>query len=148
MKYYSELTKKYYDNDAECLKAEAEFTATKEAEEAKKKELANQISKEKKELSDAIDVASEALAEAYHDYEEAKKIVAELKEEFNKKAKDILDPAEECVRDAQKAKTDAIMAFTKRFGTYSMLYTGDKAYNEFKLASSWFDNFLNDVFKF
>ena len=45
MKYYSEMLKKTYDTEAECLKAEAEETAKKTKKEERKKETDEAVRK-------------------------------------------------------------------------------------------------------
>ena len=144
MKFYSELLNKVFDSADACEIAEKKYTEEKEAEEAKKKELANSVSKEKKELSIAIEAAESNLNKAYDDYEVAKEEVRKILEESNQKALDILNPAKEAIKKAQEEKYQAISVFNKRFGLYTTQYTGDRAYKELKRATSW----INDLFKF
>lgn len=63
MKYYSEILKKAFDTEADCLKAEKEYdakiAAKKEAEEKKAKERKDRA----KEVEDALKRAQEAKEE-------------------------------------------------------------------------------------
>lgn len=60
MKYYSDATKKLYDDEKTALEAEEKFLANQRAEEAKKKELSEIRAKRAKEIEDAYKVVLEA----------------------------------------------------------------------------------------
>lgn len=60
MKYYSDVTKKLYDDEKTALKAEEKFLANQRAEEAKKKELSETRAKRAKEIEDAYKAVLEA----------------------------------------------------------------------------------------
>lgn len=128
MKYYSEETKKFYDTEKELIKAEEEKKAT-----------ALSVSKQKKELSDAITLADETLEKAIADYNK-------IKEEAYQKYLETLKPAKEAVDKAQKDKYEALSAFNDKFGTYMVSYTGDKALKEFERTSQLFNNIFNRFF--
>lgn len=74
MKFYSELTKKFYNTTQECEKAEVEFKKSLDEEEAKKK--AEQ--KERKEMAQEV-------SSAYDDYRKALQKYEELRNSFVKK---------------------------------------------------------------
>lgn len=73
--YYSEKTRKQYETEKECLKAEAEYDAAHAAEEAAKqarKKDAEKVEAAFKEYSDCVKKAKAAIAEAEKKYEDAK----------------------------------------------------------------------------
>ena len=142
MKIYSELLNRLFDTAEECNEAEIQYQKEKEEEEARKKETALNISKEKKELANAVELAESALTKAYDDYEIAKEEVRKILEESNQKALDILTPAKENIKKAQEERYKAISAFNNKFGIYTTTYSGDRAWKEFKRATSW----INDIF--
>lgn len=121
MKYFSEKLNKTYDT-VEALE-EAEKTA---------EEKALSVSAEKKALSKNIESAEEALDKAYQDYDIAKEEAQKVINEAYDKAKEILTPAKEAVQEAQKAKYNAISEFSDKYGCYTTVLTGSKAYDEFK----------------
>lgn len=60
MKYYSELLKKTYDSEKDCLKAEKEYNEKLEAEEKRKKELTENRKARAKEVEEAYKAVCEA----------------------------------------------------------------------------------------
>lgn len=86
MRYYSDITNKFYDKEEELNKAEE--TALSE----KKK-----ISSDKKILSKEIEEAEKALDVAYSNYENAKIEAQKILKEAEQKAKDILDIARDLI---------------------------------------------------
>lgn len=131
MKYYSEKLNKNYDT----------VEALEEAEKAAE-EKALSVSAEKKALSKNIDAAEKALDKAYRDYDTAKEEAQKIINEAYDKAKEILTPAKEAVQEAQKARYNAISEFSDKYGCYTTVLTGSKAYDEFKRAVDTFD-YLN-----
>lgn len=71
MKYYSEILRKAFDTEKECLKAEKEHTEKLEQAEKQKKELAEKRKARAKEVEDA-----------YKAVQEAQKTYSELKKRF------------------------------------------------------------------
>lgn len=71
MKYYSEITKKFYEFESACLDAEAEAMKAREAAEAEKR----QKTEERKRRADEVEAARQ-------DYLEARKIYNELLTKF------------------------------------------------------------------
>lgn len=142
MKFYSDLISKFFDTEEECVKAEKEFTEKQEAKEAERKAKASLVSKEKKELSDAVEAAEAKLSKAYENYDLVKEEVKKILEESNKKALELLNPAKEAIREAQKERYTAISEFNKKYGIYTAQYTGDRAFKEFKQATNWIEDFF------
>lgn len=64
MKYYSDVTKKFYDNANDCLTAERELIAKQEKEEYEKKRQAA----ERKAAADKVEAARKAMNEAQSNY--------------------------------------------------------------------------------
>jgi len=68
MKYYSETLNKVFENEKDCLNAEKEYKAKVEAEEKRKKELADSRKTRAKEVEDAY----KAVIDAQKRYNELK----------------------------------------------------------------------------
>ena len=68
MKYYSEISKKFYDSEKDCLNEETKIIAERAAKEEKKKRLAEEKEARKKELDDALDNFTELLKKYSEDY--------------------------------------------------------------------------------
>lgn len=63
-KFYSEVTKKYYDSEADCKKAENEVSLKK----SERKARADEVEKAMKEAKDANKKAQKLLADFCKDY--------------------------------------------------------------------------------
>lgn len=135
--YYSELLKKSFDSEDECLAAEAEYENVL----AEKKEKENSLSKMKKESANEIKEADDrlklALAELKKTRIEANKIVVDAR----KKAEEIIKEAEQKALDAYNDKYKAVSNFNEKFGTYTKTYTGKEAIDEL-------NNAINSMFSF
>ena len=68
MKFYSEVLEKFFDSEAECKKAEEEQLKLEKEQKEKEKIEAAAISKEKKNLANAIEEADLNLSKAYQNY--------------------------------------------------------------------------------
>ena len=140
MKFYSEKLSKLYETEAELKTAEEKYEKQlqekKEAEEKRKNEIVN----EKKALAKAVDEADACVDAARENYKKVKAEPVKIIEEAYEKAEKLLEPAENAVQEAQKTKYNAVVEFNKKYGPYTESYTGDKAYNEFKKTSEWFDD--------
>ena len=68
MKYYSEVTKKFYDTEKDCIKEETKILAERAAEEEKKRKLAEEKEARRKEIEDVLDELTELLKEYSEDY--------------------------------------------------------------------------------
>ena len=131
MKYYSEKLSKLYDTPQALKEAEEKFEASQKKKEATKKDL-----------SQNIEIAENALDAAYKNYEDVKKAAAKLMEESNKQILGMLEDAKKKIKEAEKARTDAIAVFNQNFGTYKANYTGDRAKREYDRVA----NIVNDIF--
>ena len=160
--FYSEELNKYFDSKEECERAEFQYKQDKldkeaklaAAEEKKREELAL-ASKEKKELSKAVEEATQKVTEAYNAYDLAREDCEKLREEYESKItklkadykeeyEAILSPVKEAIKKAEKEKYEAIAAYNKKYGTYSVIYSGEKAFDEFKRFSTLADRLFKD----
>lgn len=66
MKYYSETLNKVFENEKDCLDAEKEYKAKVEAEEKRKKELADSRKIRAKEVEDAYKAIIDAQKHYYN----------------------------------------------------------------------------------
>ena len=103
MKYYSEDLKKFYDSEADLLKAEDEAKKQKDIAENSRKEMARKI-----------DEANDRIDRAYQSYDAAKKQVNDIINEAKKQVKNILDPAKKEISDAENARMEAIKEFNEK----------------------------------
>lgn len=156
--FMSELLGKTFNSEAECLKAEREYTEKVHKAEEAKKLASKEVSAQKKLLADKIAKADEELTKALEGYEiskeDAEDIYKEAREEIDAiiaEAKDdadeILSDARNKVRDAQRAKFNAVQEFNKKFGAYEVKYTGEKAANEFNRINKYISNLMDSVFR-
>jgi hypothetical protein len=131
MKYYSETLNKLFDNEADLKAAEKVF-------------LDKNLQKEntKKELSAKIEEAEAALDAAHKNYEVVREEATKLMDESNKQIISMMNNAKTKITEAEKARTDAIVAFNQRFGTYRANYTGERA----KRESDRINKIVNDIF--
>lgn len=139
MKYFSEVLNKSFDTEKECLEAEKKEQTNKQIIEAQK-------SKHKKELAVAIEDADKQLNEANRLYDVAKQKAVDILEKSNKEVKEILETAEKEVKKANEEKLNAILAFNKEFGAYSVTYTGEKAATEYNNIVKSFQSDLRRFF--
>lgn len=140
---YKELEGKLFDTSEECQIAENKVDEQRKALAKKERDM----SKLRKSLAAGVDKAEENLKDAYQKYEEAKKEVQKILEESEKKMNDILQPAKQAVRDAEAARTEAIVNYNKQCGPYQKIYTGDKAKEEYKRMSQHFDSIFTDFWR-
>lgn len=142
MKYYSEKLAKMFSTEEELTKAEKEFEELKTKKEKQKTELALS----KKKMAESIEKANSEIDDARENYakvyEEAEKIINKARKE----AEDLLNPARERIREAQYKKYNAVKEFNNKYGPYTVSYTGEKAYNEFKRSSDWMNYMINEFF--
>ena len=146
MKFYSEILEKFYDDPETLESAEAVYQQKIADEEAKAKARSEEISHRKKELANAIEDADNELDAAYAAYEEAKKTCDEMYAETKRLAAEIMEPATQIVKNAQKKRVEAISAFNKEFGAFRTTYTGDNAQKEFERALSGYDSLFKYLF--
>ena len=145
MKYVSEfkeLNGKVFDTIDDCNAAETKIIESRNAIAEKEKEK----SRLRKELAGEVETAEQELKKAYEDYDAARDVAAKILEESNQRILDLLKPAKEAIRDAEKKRVEAICRFNKECGPYQKTYTGDKAITEFNRISKQMDNLFGDMF--
>ena len=131
MKYYSETLKRLFDTPEELAEHENAYARDKAKDELSKKVL-----------SQKIEAADKLVDSAYKEYEDAKSRAAEILEKSNQQVADILNEARAKISKAEKERTNAIVAFNQKYGTYRVNYTGERAKNE----SERINRMINDVF--
>ena len=131
MKYYSETLQKLYDSEKDLKRAEKAF---------EDKNLQKENSK--KELSQRIEAAEKALDAAHKNYEEVREEAAKMMDDSNKQIIKMMTDAKSQITAAEKARTDAIVAFNQQFGTYRANYTGERAQRE----ADRINKIVNDLF--
>lgn len=146
---YKELEGRVFNTVGECAEAEGliEVQRAELAEKKKKNE-----SSLRKHYSSEIDKADKDLKEAYDNYDKAKEEVRKILEKSNEEMVNILTPAEDKVREAQKAKQDAILKYNEHCGPYQAVYTGDRARQEYNRVinemNHTFNSFWKNFFRF
>lgn len=154
MKYFSEKLNTTFDTPEACIKAEKQFEEDqikikeeleKAVKEKEKKE--QELAKNKKEAAKAIEVATNKLDEANKLYEAAKEKAAIILDESNKEATKILDAAAVKVREAEEERLNAILAFNKKYGTYTTTLTGAQAAEAYKKSIRSLNDTVRSIFK-
>ena len=143
MKYYSEVLDYKFDTEEELVKAEEEYEALQKSRKEKANEEKALISKEKKASAAVIKEAEDNVLAAQEKFNEAKKEAQKIIEEARKKAEDIVRTSSKELSAAQEKRYKALKEFNNKFGPYTVSYTGEKAYNEFKKAIDYFNDILN-----
>jgi len=87
MKYYSDVTKKFYDNANDCLTAERELIAKQEKEEYEKKRIAA----ERKAAADKVEAARKAMNEAQSAYKKELEAFCSKYGSYHYSTKDVSD---------------------------------------------------------
>ncbi len=155
MRYFSDLTKKYYDTEKDCIKAEEEYNkeqervtnALKKATLEKEKKD-KEIQLKKKELAKAIEDAEQEVTEANNVYDAAKEKAREIYAEAKKKADELLDVASAKVKDAEEKKYKAVAEFNRNFGPYTTTITGAKAAELYNNTIKSLNNFWRNFYRF
>lgn len=140
---YKELAGQVFDSIEACAAAEREIDQAKNAAKVKDAE----ITARKKQLVKDIEIADKRVKEAYDARIKTKEEVQKILEESNKKMMTMLDDANVKVREAEKARRDAILAYNNEFGTYQAVYTGDRAQKEFDRLTKQFDSTFTDMIR-
>ena len=132
MKYYSEILKKHFDTEEQCLAEEETFRQQQEIRKNTKAKLAKDIEDASKE----VDIA-------YKQLDEAKQEVEKLQQEYNDKVDAIMNPVKDRLQECLDNKRKAIEEFNKHYGPYTTVYKGDDAFKE------WFRtvNNIDKLFK-
>lgn len=145
---------KQYATVKECQRADAEYdkkvAEEKAAKEAKAAHEAEQlairkaeISKRKKELSSAVETATDKVRVATVDYNQAKERAERLIAEARKEAQAILEEAGKNLTAANEERVSAISNFNKEFGPFTTVLTGDDAWNEAQRIQKMVDKQFN-----
>ncbi len=148
MKYYSEILEQFYDDADKLIADETAHLEMIAAEEARLEEQKKKETNRKKTLATAIEVADAELEKAYKEFEAAKESCKKILDESNAKMVEILKPATELVKNAERARLDAVKAFNKEFGVFKTSYTGERAQKEFERSSKIFEELFKHCFRF
>lgn len=142
MRYYSDKLNKIFKTEEELTAAEKEFDDLN----AKKEKEKNELLVTKKEMAAEIEKANLSIEEAMENYAKVYKEAEEIVNKAKSEAAELLKPAKKNIREAQYNKYEKVKQFNNKYGPYSVSYTGEKAYNEFKRSSDWFNYLLNEFF--
>lgn len=130
MKYYSEKLNRMFDSVKQLKAEEAAASVEQTIKEEPTIEDAKEQAPTKKQLAADVTAAEDALKKAYTEYDIAKKKANDLSEAYLKEISAILDPAKKAVKDAERAKYEAIDRFNKAYGPYQIVITGSRAAEE------------------
>lgn len=144
MKYYSEITKKFYDDEESLTKDEQSIMEKKNATATRKKDKVK-----------AIEEAKLAVDKAYDNFDSCKQEAAKILEESNKQVEELLNKGREEIKEAESAYYKQIKEFNKDFGEYKVYLSGDDAIreavrieNRLFRDNSLFRSLFNNMFKF
>lgn len=137
--FYSEELNKYFDDQDSCQKAEDELLLKK----TKMAEASNALSRAKKQAAKEIEEADSKVNLAYSDYMSANEKVSEMYKKVKQEGNQIISEAAQNLRNARKNKLTKIEEFNKKYGVYTVQYTGNEANNEFARTTSWINSLLN-----
>lgn len=153
MKFYSEVTKQLYDTQDQLVEAELKFNNQNvnkrmaKAEKLVKNEEAPKLPT-KKQLAAEVEAAEQKVSEAKANMELAKQRAQELSKKYLEEIDAIMEPAKQQLKDAQKARYDAIQRFNEAYGAYTTTYTGARAADEFAHAVADMATFFPGLFRF
>ena len=144
MRVYSDLLKKPFDTEEEANEAEEAYKAEQElkAKEAEEKEVT------KKAMAKEVENAEHELDAAYDEFEATKEKIRVMLEEQNKVMEDMLSEAREKVKKAERKKFEAIAAYNKKYGVYTVFYDSNKTSDAVKKRLAKLDQYWNDLFGF
>ena len=128
MKYYSEKLDKMFDSIEDLTQAEK--SCKKSVKKASQERAEVQPSPTRKELAAEVEASDETLKQAYANYESAKVKAQELSKKYLNDINEIMNPAKEAVKEAEKNRYEAIRKFNEYYGAYQVTYTGSKAAEE------------------
>ena len=137
---------KEYSTVDECIKADEEFDAQQEQNKLAEIEKKTALSKKKKEMADAIQVAEDEVSLALTDYDKAKEKANTLISEAKEEAKGILKEAAKKYDEAINKRYEALKKFNEEFGAYTTTYTGKRAQEEYDRAMRKLDRWFNNFF--
>lgn len=152
MKFYSEVTRQLYDTQEQLVEAERVFNGQNINKRMAKsdKTSKNEETKipTKKQLAAEVEAAEVKVNEAKANMELAKQRAQEVSKKYLEELDAIMEPAKQQLKDAQKARYDAIQRFNDMYGAYTTTYTGAKAADEFARAVADISNFFPGLFRF
>ena len=130
MKFYSEKLNKFFDDPEQLLIEEGcEPVEYEDCEDEAEETLEETPSR--KELALAIEEADKLVAEANVNYNNAKLKAEELSKKYLDEIEQILNPAKKAVKDAERARYEAIKRFNDSYNGYQVTYTSARAADEF-----------------
>lgn len=127
----SEFTGKTYNTVDECIADEKSYFEEQEKKKSKEEAKEKALSNEKKQYAAKVDKASAQVEAAYAEYEKAKEEAKKILEESNAQVEKILNTAKANIKEAENVRFNAISDFNKKFGTYTKVYEGNKATQEY-----------------
>lgn len=150
MKFYSEVTKQLYDTQDQLVEAELKFNNQNVNKRMAKAEklVKNEELPTKKQLAAEVEAAEQKVSEAKANMELAKQRAQELSKKYLEEIDAIIEPAKQQLKDAQKARYDAIQRFNEAYGAYTTTYTGARAADEFARAVADMTSFFPGLFRF
>lgn len=152
MKFYSEVTRQLYDTQEQLVEAERAFNGQNVNKRMAKadKILKNEEMKlpSKKQLAAEVEAAEAKVSEAKANMELAKQKAQEVSKKYLEELDAIMEPAKQQLKDAQKARYDAIQRFNEAYGAYTTTYTGARAADEFAHAVADMATFFPGLFRF
>jgi len=152
MKFYSEVTKQLYDSQEQLVEAERAFSSQNVNKRMAKSDklLKNEEMKipSKKQLAAEVEAAETKVSEAKANMELAKQKAQEVSKRYLEEIDAIMEPAKQQLKDAQKARYDAIQRFNETYGAYTTTYTGARAADEFAHAVADMATFFPGLFRF
>lgn len=137
---------KVYNTVDECVAADKAFDEAQEKRALVETEKKNALSKQKKELADAITAADDQVTAALDKYEQAQTEARKIMAEARDRAQALLKVAKDEYDAAADEHWKAVKAFNDRFGTYTAVYTGNKAMQEYNRMARRMDDYIERVF--
>lgn len=152
MKFYSDVTMKLYDTQEQLEADERKFNSqnlNKRMAKADKLEKNDEVKlPSKKQLAAEVEAAESKVNEAQANLELAKQRAQGLSKKYLEELDGIMEPAKQQLKDAQRARYEAIQRFNEAYGAYQTTYTGARAADEFARAVSDLTTFFPGLFRF
>ena len=148
MKYYSEVTKQLYDSPEQLQQAEHNMIGNKSVKRMAKEEKSEEKAPTKKQLASEVEAAETKVNEAKANLELAKQKAQSISKAYLEEIDAIMEPAKQQLKDAQRARYEAIQKFNDTYGAYTTTYTGAKAADEFARAVADISTFFPRFFRF
>lgn len=146
-----------YKSEKECLIADKKYDEAiklaQEKKEQERREIEEKIAEEKalynqkkKEAAKAVEDANAKLEEARKVYGVARKKAEDILRAANKEAEDILLVAAKEMEKASEERMNAVAKFTKDYGVYKTVLTGNDAVDEYNRIVDNINSVFNKVF--